>query len=182
MSLLYVIGEPGVGKSTTIAFLLNGLQKIEAYDETVPYVVRSNFGKEVCITLGKDRDDFPGTDTLKMNILPEACEWIKTVSPERTVIGEGDRLAHPRFWNAAKEAGHQVRVVALITQDPGTAAKRRKARGSNQDASWLKSRGTRVDRLISSYPVKIIEASGSIEEIAKTLSQVKFADGSYCIR
>lgn len=165
MSLLYLIGEPGVGKSSVMAALL-------AQEEADPGHRPWHYRRPLAHTLYPNamhignptpkNPAHPGTDTLSMSALPVACEWLPTLDPNMRIYAEGDRLAHPRLWSAMQAAGHNVQVVML----EGPAAERRAGRGTRQNETWLAGRATRVRNLAAEWPVIRID-TGTL-----TVSQV----------
>lgn len=171
MTLLYVIGEPGIGKSTAVAGLLAPYAEWEVSKPIAHRLFTDDRARLVAIALGKSRAGFPGTDTLPMNVMPRACEWIGATSPHDLVIGEGDRLASPKFWTAAERAGHRVGLVAL-TASPEVASERRARRGSVQQDAWLTGRMTRVRNTIRDHGPEVIDADRAPEEIVADLARL----------
>lgn len=154
MSLLYLIGEPGVGKSSIMRELLPSGPRAE-FDRPLAHTVYADGS----LHLGNPRPSnaaHPGTDTLSMGALPVACRWLPGFDPQVRIYGEGDRLANVRLWSAMRRAGHDVRVVLL----EGPAAERRAGRGSNQDPRWLAGRATRVRNLAGQWPVERVNTGG----------------------
>ena len=155
MSLTYLIGEPGVGKSTVMVELLR--------EEGAPHAYAHPFSHSVLerrssIHLGNPNPknpQHPGTDTLSYNVLPKACQWLPTLPNVLTVYGEGDRLAHPRLWEAMEREGHDVAVFLLL----GPADERRAHRGTHQNPTWLAGRASRVRNLSSTWPVIPVDTS-----------------------
>lgn len=150
---LYVIGEPGTGKSTLVEQLTAGY---EAQERDVPFAHRWHPGTfpEAVVELGARRDQFGGTDALAMNVQPRVEQYLATTE-HNLVLAEGDRLANPKFFDAAIEAGWKLLIARLYVK-PRTALARRQARGSRQDASWVKSRATKVERLAATFPERVI--------------------------
>ena len=137
---LYLIGEPGVGKSTVVnAFcdsytigakqqLLGKLwaDQLLAEDELVGY------------RLGRTRETFSGTDALAMSVNPDAVAWVESCQLPTILVGEGARLANKKFLTALNENTSLLLVLVLADN----AAERRVSRGSNQNPSWVKGRAT----------------------------------------
>jgi hypothetical protein len=141
MDLVYLIGEPGSGKTTLMAELVGRLEwKQEA--EPIPHIW---YGDGVACQIGVRREGFAGTDGLSMSIQPKAVAWILN-RPATLVLAEGDRLANDGFFKAAKRAGYALWLVYL-NLPPELAVERRAARGSTQNATWLAGRVTKVKRL-----------------------------------
>lgn len=136
----YIIGEPGVGKSTLVGWLTEGL----SYEETdSPFAFRRY---DCGVTeLGRRREAFSGTDALAMDVQPKVAAYIEAVQP-RLLLAEGDRLANGKFFAFLKEQGYDLTIYALTG---ARAAERQRAqRGSHQDATWLAGRQTKVQNLV----------------------------------
>lgn len=168
--LVYLIGEPGVGKSTLMEALTEGLVDVEVSPAPVPHTMFYGPYRDQhepwAIEIGRRRADFSGTDALSMSIAPKAREWIATV-PHPLVLAEGDRLASPSFWLAAEEGGYRVDVV-LLDADPEVAAARRAERGSDQGGSWLKGRLTKV-RNLRPHATIVLNAALETEALVRGL-------------
>lgn len=148
MNLVYLIGEPGSGKSTLLAALTDGIPSV---DEPKPFarICWNPEGVPVW-ELGARRPSFSGTDALSMSVQPRVVEWLAKDRPS-LVIGEGDRLANPKFFAAVAGLGYKVDVVRLVIPSV-IAAERRNARAvalgaAPQSAAWIKGRRSKVANL-----------------------------------
>jgi len=137
--LIYLIGQPGSGKSTVAAELFKRLPCGQK-EEPFAHIVYPN-----AIQLGAQRESFSGTDALPMNVQPKVVPMMKDTDCQY-FFGEGDRLANEKFFLAVAGAGIRLRVFFLRTSN-ATAAERREKRGSKQDVTWLKGRITKVNNL-----------------------------------
>lgn len=146
--MLYLIGQPGAGKSTLMARLTEGMSRTSiaphadfhpvAHDVLVDRAVGVVVGAE----LGRQRELFSGTDTLPSSIIERAIPWLKTV-PYPLILAEGARLANKRFLMAAFDAGYAVTVALLDHPEADEWRKRRAKRiGRDQAAAWVKGRLT----------------------------------------
>lgn len=151
MKLLYIIGEPGAGKTTLVKHLT---RKVPSEVRTWPYVSWTHYTDKLA-QLGYDRGTFGGTDALGMAAQKHVLGWIglggTTVNKSyEYVLAEGDRLANGKFFEAVKEAEVELTVV-LLQASPAVLEARRSARnaliGKSQDARWLKTRETKVRNL-----------------------------------
>lgn len=143
----YIIGEPGVGKSTLVGWLTEGLP----YEETdSPFAFRRY---DCGVTeLGRRREAFSGTDALAMDVQPKVTAYIEAVQP-RLVLAEGDRLANRKFFTFLREQGYDLYVYALVGAK--VAERQREQRGSQQNATWLAGRRTKIVNLIDSDTIML---------------------------
>lgn len=126
-------------------------------------------GEAVGLEIGRRRPAFPGTDTLAMNALQAACNWVNKQLVE-VVCAEGDRLTHIRFLQAAADGGYRVNLFVL--QAPVAALDARcEARGSKQSKAWRTGRATSCLRVAGlaeekGYRVFYLDAEAAPEELA----------------
>ena len=144
---LYLVGEPGAGKSTLMAELRAGWSELALEKRPMKHVLWDT-GRHLVPELGWPRDGFGGTDALPMDAVRHAEQWIATCG-YGLVLAEGDRLACSRFFQAAQAAGRLV--VGYVHATPELAAARRAERGSDQNAAWLAGRRTKVVNLVDSW-------------------------------
>lgn len=162
MNLLYIIGTQGVGKSALVAELVKGKKR-----RVVPKPFVHTVYEGGLVQLGRERaNGFSGTDALSMSVSPSAIAALESGAWPR-VLAEGDRLAHPKFFDAAKSAGYNVDVV-LLTAPQFVLTKRRQERGSNQKESWVQGRVTKIERL-DSYVTIRLDATAPVTGLAKEL-------------
>lgn len=163
--LLYLIGQPGSGKSTLFRTALAGATFTE---ERQPFL-HLDFGGG--IELGGRREQFSGTDMLAMNVQPKVIQWLNQ-TPARAIIAEGDRLANDSFFRAVVSAGWQLRVVLLDCPD-AVAAARRAARGSNQNPSWVAGRASKVRRLAVEWVMRSADRLDATRPPAELAEQLR---------
>lgn len=156
MSAVYLLGAPGVGKSTVLREvhrrlglvpsgdvvrlhgLLRGTPLLGLATETVGGVM-----------LGRDRPTFPGTDALSMSVHPDAVAWARSLAEAPApfpflVTGEGARLGTGKFLTAFS-ASTDLLVVHLRADSTALEA-RRSGRGSSQDPAWAVGAQTKAAR------------------------------------
>lgn len=170
--LVYLIGEPGAGKSTTMAALTARCDRVS---RRTPFahdlLVRSR--EVVAVELGRRRRDFPGTDALALSVEPLARSWVPG-SPAPLVLAEGDRLATAGFLDAVYAAGFAVTLI-WCRPPAEVAAQRRRVRGSVQDPTWITGRATKTRRLVAvaqarGWPVITDACADAPEEIGARLT------------
>lgn len=156
--LLYFVGEPGVGKSTLVSAIT---MTWDRYDVAKPFahIVYENGA----IQLGAAHPTFPGTDRLSMSVIGKAIEFVQA-SEAPLILGEGDRLANIRFLEAASENYYVTLVVCTI--DEKTLAERRAKRGTEQNATWLQGRRTKVLNLAKAWHGDRIEVRTDAQGVA----------------
>ena len=148
MLMLYVIGIPGSGKTST---LYGALGQSEYKEEHFPFAHEEHSGG---IALGRRREQFGGTDALSLAVQPKVLKFLAEQRPP-VVVGEGDRLATDSFFEGVQGLGYQLNLVLMDTPVE-VAAARVAGRVWNPDGKWLKGRLTKVARLTMLYnPLRI---------------------------
>lgn len=142
---IYLIGEPGVGK-TTVSLELAAKYALQPAIR----LHKQLWGQEMTrghitkgVLLGKSKPPFSGTDALGMSVNPDACHWVENQTDYRLIIGEGARLTNTKFLTALAE--HTNLTLALLTADNAQERRenRQKAMGTEaQDAQWVQGRKT----------------------------------------
>ena len=172
--LLYVIGEPGAGKTTAVDAYCSAYEPVDV-DTPIAHRAWMDDGGLAFVTLGRNRPPFSGTDTLAMNVQPTATTWLAHPASPRIVLAEGDRLGNAKFLNAMHDAGRDVTVVYLAT-DPDVAAARRATRsaatGTTQNSAWVAGRVTKVSRLVTTFDPVRIDGNRPVDEIAADLANL----------
>ena len=147
---LYLIGEPGVGKTTLAQHLYPGLTpqpatrlngQLWGQPLTRGHITRG-------VLLGRPRNGFSGTDALGMSVNPDATQWAQQPHPYRLIIGEGARLTNHRFLTALHE--HTTLTIAYLTAT--NTQERREARAQQlgtplQSPQWVQGRQTATRNL-----------------------------------
>lgn len=170
--MLYIIGEPGAGKTTLVRRLT---RNVPFTVEKVPYITWTQYSPTV-IQLGHDRGVFGGTDALGMAAQNHVLAWLKSTK-SRFILAEGDRLANGKFFEAVQELGI-VLTVACVTVPEDVLAARREERnkkiGKAQDERWLKTRATKVANLLAAgwvLPEWELLGTAPRAELVKVLAQ-----------
>ena len=143
--MLYLIGEPGVGKTTAMNRVLDRCSVGPPYRLGRQFYAEPIDGpKGPGWHLGRRRESFGGTDALGMAAITAACEWVRTVPDDQVLLGEGQRLGVARFIDTAMQR-HSILLIWL--DGPIQAQAWREARGSHQSSTFVKGAATRASRL-----------------------------------
>ena len=174
MKLTYLIGEPGVGKSTLMGLLTANY--IRTRMPSAPFAIdllTDMEGKLYAAELGKHRETYSGTDALAFNIMPKACDWLnKPTEHINNLLGEGDRLSSAIFFGTATQSPHVTTFnVVHLTAPPETIIERRQQRGSNQNPSWIKGRTTKMNNL-RPWVTHQVDATEPLTQQLETLSEI----------
>lgn len=171
--LLYLIGPPGVGKTTALDAALAGVHR---YEQSHPfafqcYSVRGENGNFSGAQLGGRRASFGGTDTLPMNVQPKVVEWLGR-TPIANIAAEGDRLGNAKFFDAVVAQGWEL-TVCWLEAPWAVCQARRDGRGSSQNETWLKGRHSKVERLAVNWcsTAWVIDGCASVEAVAARLRE-----------
>ena len=150
MKVVYLIGEPGAGKSTAMRKATEHLTRAPIPNPPFGMDWLANRqGEIVAIEMGQRRPAFSGTDALGMGVMPRAVAFVKQPQDQAPVLlGEGDRLASAKFFKAVQSAGHDL-AVCMIDVPGFIGAHRRQNRNSDrpQNPSWVKGRITKTHNL-----------------------------------
>ena len=170
MRMVYLIGEPGIGKTTLMREYTHRLGP--AVEMTKPLAYRMGAG---WLELGRQRGMFSGTDGLSMSVQPLAIAWLRTL-PATLVLGEGDRLGNASFMEAVG-AYAEVRCVAMVAP-PEVGAERRanRAQPFTFNDTWLKGRISKVNNLLPQC-TRILDATLPTPELANLLALEVERDG-----
>lgn len=155
--LVYLIGPPGVGKTTLVTAMVGGLGDFAEHFEPIPHLRRGDLTMP-----GRKREPFGGTDTLGMSIARQAEAWIASM-PAPLVLAEGDRLAYAKFFGVAESAGYRLHLLHAVA-NPGTVAWRRRHRAEEagtrlQNESWVQGRGSKAARLAARFGAAQLDLS-----------------------
>ena len=174
MRLTYLIGEPGVGKTTLLTAITDGLPGL---------AVRRPFARTLyecgVVELGEQHGVHGGTDKLSMSVQPKVIEWAETPDYQ-DIVAEGDRLSSDSFFQAMADLGYQLTVVHCHAPS-AVAAERRLMRAAHhaikpQNPVWLKGRQTKVEKLAYKWKTVAIDTSQPIELLLPIATQLPVLD------
>lgn len=145
---IYLIGPPGVGKTTLMNEILDGWRReepVKLNGTLVGEPLTDTNGVTRALHLGKTREQFGGTDALSMAVNPKAIEWVRTAALPQMIFGEGQRLANMGFLAALH--ARTILTVVYLTAPERILDARCDQRGSKQDPRWRKAGRTRAANL-----------------------------------
>ena len=154
--MLYLIGQPGAGKSTLAALLVDGLVPLSIEERPFAHTLWPGGVAE----LGARREKFSGTDALSMSVQPRVVEWLRNERPPY-VLAEGDRLANGRFFNEVLGSGYRL-TVARLAVSAVVAQHRREQRADAlgtgpQNPGWVKGRISKAANLAEQWRSRLLE-------------------------
>lgn len=166
--LIYLIGQPGSGKSTLMARLTKGFARMPAPGNPArDLLIDQRTGTVAAVELGRRRPGgFSGTDALPSTIIEKAIPWLGKQSEAQLVLGEGARLANARFLGSAKDFGYRILLVHLEHGDAEPwRLQRSKALGKVQNESWVRGRRSASANLAASPPEGTTVFAGHPDEL-----------------
>jgi len=147
MKVLFVVGAPGVGKTTLVRELLEH----RSYFSVEPKWTMGMNG-EVCAAGLYTGAKFDGADTVPYNGVQAALEfWADKLKTFELTILDGDRFSYKKTVDFFRAQGADVRCLLLDAGD-ALLAERRAARGTEQNETWVKGRVTKARNFFDELP------------------------------
>ncbi len=150
-TVIWIVGEPGVGKTTFARNLIASLCAPEPTKVELQNPKWTIFDGKVAAAGWWRRGIFDGSDTLPINqIKPAIVFWACHLTSVPYAILDGDKLATTGAVAVAQERG--ARLVCFRLRGLVEAAQRRLERGSKQNESWIKGRRTKSRNFADRFP------------------------------
>lgn len=164
MRVIAIGGNPGSGKSTLMKRLIECYTPEKKYDafKLVPYLQKNNI-----YILGKydEGEVFSGTDRMSMAVQPEAIKFLASLPDDSVVLYEGDRLFTASFLEDCAEK-YNLKIIHLSTNTE-IREQRYKERGSNQNATWLQGRESKINNILTNMSLLFFVDSFSNNDLSE---------------
>lgn len=162
--VLWIVGEPGVGKTTVARALL------ESYGPKLTELRSPKFTRfgppmiDTVAAAGWWRGmPFDGADTLGISEIKSALAyWRDQLTELPLAVFDGDKLASASAVECVRAAG--ARMVCFLLADELGASARRLQRGTHQNSIWVKGRRTKARNFYESFPGKRFECEYGLYE------------------
>jgi hypothetical protein len=161
MTALFVVGPPGVGKTTLIRrFVEPGSALISAPKWTI--------GARVCAAGHYTGAKFDGADTVPYNgVMTALAFWEERLQDRALTIFDGDRFSYAGVRAFFRE--RNVPQLCIHLDAPANVlVARRAARGSNQNETWIKGRASKASKFAADFlgnNVARFDASKSVDAL-----------------
>jgi len=168
-TILWVVGEPGLGKTTLVRRLLPArvaLHDNPKWTVSGPLAAAGHYSGHV----------FDGADRVPYNGVDDALAfWGAHLSSSTLTLFDGDRFSYSgvRGWFCAN-VFDQRQLCVLVAADASVGAERRAARGSNQSPTWVKGRMTKARKFWETFDREdrlLIDADGDQDAMFSHLSR-----------
>lgn len=143
MIALFVVGPPGVGKTAVVREMIGFPDVLRTEGEYPRWTV--NLARNVAAAGHYTGATFDGADTVPYSGASRALSyWEDHLSAFKTTIFDGDRFSHS---SALARVSMRAKIVCVLLTAPADVLDaRRAARGSQQNAAWMKGRATKAER------------------------------------
>lgn len=165
----YILGAPGVGKSSVMSALYDVLEVWPDPDtwyrergELHVEPLRDWVGRCKGFSIGRTREAYSGTDALSMSAARDARAWALDcdAEPPELLLAEGARLAEVPFLAALSLKVDKLRVVYLQAAETTMEARRA---GRTQSPTFMKGATTRAGTAMTR-----LKAAGLLTDVIMT--------------
>jgi hypothetical protein len=182
-TILWVVGEPGIGKTTFVRSLLVDPKRwlVEKPKWTLSH------GGRLALAGHYTGDKFDGADRVPYNGVAAALDFWKErlkQAAELTVF-DGDRFSNKgvvnwfAMWGASAGIA-DLKCLHLVGAD-GVAEARRTGRLSHQDVSWVKGRKTKSLRFAQGFSAPVMWTVNDPRETLDTAAVLRSLDLSWVL-
>jgi hypothetical protein len=141
-TILWVVGEPGVGKTTLVRELITWAGPRTARDVKPKWDV---YGGRMATAGHYDGQTFDGADRLPIgDIYPALAHWAAYLSNLPLTVLDGDKLATARARASITIQSPFIRQLCVRVLDDASFIAARRAARSMQNPSWVKGRATKA--------------------------------------
>lgn len=145
--ILWLVGEPGIGKTTIARQLLESFGP-RGLEYQIPKWTA--FGERAAGAGYWRGTKFDGADTLPISHIGLALPFFVNVIPCEFAILDGDKLASQNAVEFALDTRCRVMCFHFIGQE--TARRQRLARGTTQQEHWVRGRRTKAQNFYNRFP------------------------------
>lgn len=150
-TVLFLLGSPGVGKTTCVRGLFGGSHRNIA--EKLSYIEKPKwtYMPHMAAAGHYKGATFDGADTVPYNGVQAALDyWERHFSTRELTVFDGDRFSYSAVKEWFMPRADRVCAILLAASEE-SLTRRREERGSNQNPTWLKGRATKAQRFFDSF-------------------------------
>lgn len=159
LTVIALGGEPATGKTRLMRHLLTPYAGSTPFEHGLVrgHIYDTHPREPELVILGRyDDSEFAGTDTLPMNVMPDAKQFLTDIAKSErfqngTIAFEGDRLFTDAFLSHALSLSTVDLRAYCLTCPPDELEQRHSAREDDQSESWLAGRRTKYENLREQY-------------------------------
>lgn len=175
-TILWVVGEPGVGKTTFVRAMLGDLWTLVT--EGAAKWTIAHHGRVVAAGHYNCKP-FDGGDTISYTGAKATCSywWNSLYHGAELTILDGDRMSTDsviEYFMGCREPRVYIRIVCcMLTAPPHVTKVRRDARGP-QTESWVKGRKTKAERFFNKFGADsvLVSSNCDFEELKRMGQQL----------